>query len=219
MKCSSKNFRRGFGTGLLVLATAICATYLSSILRTLAPMPHFLQATERHDSRLESIRPSDWELGLTQTTVYTSWAARRIEISAVPSAPEDRNEAPVGIVRYQLGWPIPAWEYFDLVDGRPVTTQLGTPRRRTTNQALSVWQRGLEVPAWWPQYGWRFPFVPVWGGIAVSVGFWTVFIAVGVVVFRQLRQRLRRRSGRCAACGYPVCGSQCPECGTSTELR
>lgn len=75
-----------------------------------------------------------------------------------------------------------------------------------------------SLPDW--AAGEPVPVMPVWPGFAVDVvifgaGVW--FLVRGASHFRGV---WRSRSGRCAACGYPVGASSiCSECGKPTAQR
>ncbi len=52
-----------------------------------------------------------------------------------------------------------------------------------------------------------------WGGLFMNVTLWFLIVIASVQAFDKCRTFWRRRAGKCEACGYPRCGSNCPECG------
>jgi hypothetical protein len=125
------------------------------------------------------------------------------------SAPDpDQTSATVG-TDHGFGWPRPALWY--TVHG----AYLGNYAIATEIQGgyLLTPPSTLDVRA----YGFRaIPTRPYWPGIigntALFAGAWAVLLLMPGL----LRRRLRRRRGRCPACGYDLCGlagSGCPECG------
>jgi hypothetical protein len=61
---------------------------------------------------------------------------------------------------------------------------------------------------------WRLPLKPIWLGFIADSVFYASILGVLLLGPGALRRHLRRRRGRCAACGYPVGASAtCTECG------
>lgn len=60
------------------------------------------------------------------------------------------------------------------------------------------------------------PYWPIWAGLAADAAVWgTMWLAL-LTLPRVARRWHRRRRGRCAECGYDLCGvtsGVCPECG------
>lgn len=60
----------------------------------------------------------------------------------------------------------------------------------------------------------RFAMIPVWPGFAIDVAFYASGLWVAIFAPLTLRGVVRRRRGRCVACGCPVGDhGHCPECG------
>lgn len=71
-----------------------------------------------------------------------------------------------------------------------------------------------------PQAPCRFPYLPLWRGLILNVcvfsSLWFVIMFIGGICGARLRPWLRRKQGKCAACGYLLVGNiagRCPECG------
>ena len=118
----------------------------------------------------------------------------------------------VGVIAQ--GWPLRMLWYAEYWSGRPV---MDTFVRRTA--ALN--QRFTYDLATAPKAGSRLLGLrPLWAGVggnvlAFSVAWWVLLAAPNLS--GRVRRALRRRRGRCEACGYDLNGSpgRCPECGRS----
>jgi hypothetical protein len=115
------------------------------------------------------------------------------------------------IERVEVGWPWGTMEW------------IGTMDLRHRKDGWT-WRDGLEPPRWGGAItqgaSRRLPLVALWPGFAYSA------LTIGAVLFvvqlvpRGVRRGLRRRRGRCVACGYELQGLvKCPECGRSVVKR
>jgi hypothetical protein len=67
-----------------------------------------------------------------------------------------------------------------------------------------------------------FPVAPVWPGFAVDTAFYGTIAFALWSAPAAIRRRVRKRRGRCPACGYDLRGittGPCPECGFQREGR
>jgi hypothetical protein len=105
----------------------------------------------------------------------------------------------------------------------------------TRTPALSL--RGGYAPGPWPTRsdwpprsaltGYRaldrfaLPLLPLWPGFAINTAFYALLLFALIRGPRVLRRELRRRRGRCGACGYDrvglAPGAACPECGAGVR--
>lgn len=121
--------------------------------------------------------------------------------------------------RLRAGWPMRSvqWAQLDEFDAN------GLARTTTGANLLLPVSRG-ELSNWGFANGWvprRLPVEPAWPGFAVNSVLFAVLLA-GVVTgpfvgVRAVRAARRRRRGLCVACGYPVGGAVCSECGRPTH--
>jgi hypothetical protein len=105
------------------------------------------------------------------------------------------------------GWPI------HCLTG--VRVEMGTLEKNL----LPWWHRLAPVAqAPWVRRGAerRIPLIPMWPHFAFAWVFWwfTSFVASESVSIAKMA--LRRRCRLCLACGYPLIGNECPECGART---
>jgi hypothetical protein len=144
-------------------------------------------------------RPLGWDAyevtaGADEGDVYTTgvleWRRLGFMTLSAPPVPQ-----PVRVVRLDgsVAWAQPA-------PGPPGAAPFGLlpPGRRP----LTPWLLSRPFRAW---------VIPYWP-IVLLLG-----VPPGRVFFRATRAALRRRTGRCAACGYDLRASpdRCPECGVS----
>lgn len=64
------------------------------------------------------------------------------------------------------------------------------------------------------------PMRPLWGGLVVDVALFAGAWLCVVAVCAGVRRRVRRRRGKCGACGFDLTGSTgdaCPECGAAID--
>jgi hypothetical protein len=60
------------------------------------------------------------------------------------------------------------------------------------------------------------PLLPIWPGLLIDTGFYSLLWAVPIIGLPMLRVRRRRRKGRCPKCAYDLqhaFKTGCPECG------
>ncbi len=66
------------------------------------------------------------------------------------------------------------------------------------------------------------PLLPLWPGFAINTGFYALLLFIAWRTPGVIRRTVRRRRGRCAACGYDRggldAGAACPECGAGAKL-
>ena len=116
--------------------------------------------------------------------------------------------------------PIRAWRFYEA--GWPCTAFWGWVRRDITHAGTQEQRSGLvTLPRLRSLSGQvttvDVPYRPLWGGLLVDTGLfgacWLAMIATPGAV----RRLVRRRRGRCPACGYDRTGLEaqvaCPECG------
>ena len=62
----------------------------------------------------------------------------------------------------------------------------------------------------------KLPLIPIATGLAINTAFYGTLVLAGLCLPAWARSALRRRGGRCGACGYDrrgLTGEPCPECG------
>jgi hypothetical protein len=123
----------------------------------------------------------------------------------------------IGIVR--TGWPLRAMRWELIQDDPGPSPGASTPP--TGFLPDSVWNGGIPLPDVAPSRykgGWvRLPVRPVLAGFVGNSALYAAALWAGFVTPKTLRASLRRRRGRCTACGYQLAGLRtCPECGGST---
>lgn len=76
---------------------------------------------------------------------------------------------------------------------------------------------GWELPGRGNSHAPRLiPLTPVWPGFLINTFLYAAIVAVLFIAPKRIRRAVRRRRGRCVACGYDRRGNPsgaCPECG------
>jgi hypothetical protein len=129
-----------------------------------------------------------------------------------------------------VAWPL-SLRYFaihgdSMIGVRCVGISMGTVWYAVYEFGVPGWEVGKATPPircnWWFTFKWnpedeRMVFVPLWAPLACSGA------ATGLLWWPDVRRRWRRRSRRCASCGYDRRGlaadAKCPECGTAPSAR
>ena len=101
------------------------------------------------------------------------------------------------------------------------TSPSSNPANRTTSPSLSP-RHGIQLVDGSPNSRYivdRFalPLLPLWPGFAINTAFYALLLFLTWRVPFFVHRTLRRRRGRCPACGYDRegldAGAACPECG------
>lgn len=116
----------------------------------------------------------------------------------------------------RAGWPIAFVQYVREVEGGARSSReehamlLGFARKRS-------YAEGLDVD-WWPGERAVAAVAPIWGRVSIPLAIGAVTMPALFAAVRLIRDRGRRRSSRCASCGYPLQQEfpVCPECGKAT---
>lgn len=131
--------------------------------------------------------------------------------------------------------PPPPWACVLSLDGSEGfeevhTAATGWPRRAMASEAWERWQpaagqageelRHNLVLASLPSGRIILPLRPIWGGLMVDSAVWGLAWVPVLVVPGMVRRRLRRKRGKCVACGYDRAAlgptARCPECGAAS---
>ena len=115
---------------------------------------------------------------------------------------------------HEWGWPMRS-----LRSVQTFEESMSTAVRPVRTPVEEHWfKRGLVMPAFLvksPEVT-HLPVMPVWPGFVVNTLVFAVVAVAAVVVPGVARASVRRRRGRCIACGYDLSGlDTCPECGTA----
>lgn len=100
------------------------------------------------------------------------------------------------------------------------TERVGTAYTITNSGALKLVPRfsgAVVLPGQKVRIYGLLPARPIWGGLLANSALYGVVLLAAAVAPGRVRRALRRRSGRCAACGYShagLGGTPCPECGS-----
>ncbi|MEQ9095994.1 MAG: hypothetical protein RIE32_06995 [Phycisphaerales bacterium] len=142
----------------------------------------------------------------------------------------------------RAGWPAPSMQHeahwvqlidrgsrpwlFDHYDSVHVTA---SPPRASLASGLELWRGSPHNPGWGlvpiefgPADRFALPLLPIWPGFAINTGFYALLLFIAWRLPGVLRRAVRRRRGRCAACGYDRGGldpgAACPECGEGAAM-
>lgn len=122
---------------------------------------------------------------------------------------------------------IPPGDPYEVFLAGELTIACGWPSKCFQGQATYVVDNTWTKKGAWtdtprnsfPFSEWRsVPFIPIWSGQIVNTTFFASSMALGMLGIGIIIRRVRTVRGRCRACGYPVGGDVCPECG-SRHLR
>jgi hypothetical protein len=163
----------------------------------------------------------------------SSWAAT----DSIPERPSwvARREPAWGVSRIELGG------YGGMTSYDMVETQAGWPMRCATRSHLNYdelrpWKAVLKPPALSWHGGWNaidrshaiyttvavpvwVPLKPLWPGLAVNTLVYAGAAVACVEGLRMIRSLIRRRQGKCQACGYPMGhAAVCTECGQNRGI-
>lgn len=163
----------------------------------------------------------------------SSWSGRGWEASVEAIRIEDATAWPPRgtherLMWYRIGWPLPTVElaaYNGLFYDSP------THRVETITPGASVgggvqvlpWPRGpvYHTPQLYPRRDLSerraIPLRPIWPGFLLNSAAFASLLFLVLRAPRAVRRAIRRRRGRCGACGYDRAGlaphAACPECG------
>jgi hypothetical protein len=129
--------------------------------------------------------------------------------------------------------PLPDWAFIDLTDRNTTmgTAATGWPAlclryswvttsRLTGRQKVTAWIQEFRVwtPFTGPNSRLKLPLDPMASGLVINTAFYGSLLLAGCCLAPWARRALRRRRGRCSACGYDRRGltaEPCPECGAA----
>ncbi|MHC5002431.1 MAG: hypothetical protein ACYTJ0_04845 [Planctomycetota bacterium] len=122
---------------------------------------------------------------------------------AHPRSVRPEGHDPCGRVVEEIagGWPFRALRCSALLGPR------GAEPHEGPAGGLRLERPGLAVAA--------LPVVPIWPGAALNLLVYAAALGVAITTLRLTRSAVRRRRGRCPACGFRLYGdvAGCPECG------
>ena len=171
----------------------------------------------RQPVRLQILTPpnAQWPVQVPSVCPAEPFDSRRLMTSRVWRIEQFENSNAssscfVGV--RSTGWPLPAlW-------GATAGVSMPSGGSRLVRQIGFFF-----VPRWVPQFRPpdppQFPmWIPAPIGFTLDTIFYAAFLAVLAVMPGRIRAVVRRRAGRCLACGYdlrglPNTGAPCPECG------
>jgi hypothetical protein len=212
--------------GMVVTAAVAIGVSLSSSLYT--------RRGERELASIGSMTPrylaDEWVCVRAVRQVGTGWGSSSTELmlvrrddgasnADVEGLNWNQGPARLFVTRFELGWPFRSLGY-DQIGVNGGLTPDETWALIDETGAAAGRRDGLLAPHWIPvdrQRGPRYvPLDPIPLGFAADTAvfgglFWVIVCAPGM-----LRRAVRRRAGRCEACGYTLEGLEvCPECGAS----
>ena len=126
--------------------------------------------------------------------------------------------------------PIPRWAVIDLTPGVCISTEargwpalclgycrVATSRRAGPNMVTTITERhSVATPLVGPSSHLTLPLAPIATGLAINTALYGSLVLAGLCLPGWAHRAIRRRRGRCTACGYDrrgLTGEPCPECG------
>ncbi|OAB59804.1 hypothetical protein AY599_08880 [Leptolyngbya valderiana BDU 20041] len=125
---------------------------------------------------------------------------------------------------FEVGMPLPAMRVASH-DARSVglgaaPEPLGSPRL-SPSHGLELWRNATGTTHNLDRFA--LPLLPLWPGFAINTAFYALLLFIAWRTPGVLRRAVRRRGGRCVACGYDRRGldadAACPECGAHVGHR
>lgn len=121
------------------------------------------------------------------------------------------------------GWPtlsLRQWYYQrDQSWPHPILAVAQTPGL-SLHGGIQAWPDAAQP--YFNQTRFALPLLPLWPGFAINTSFYGLLLFIAWRVPGVVCRTLRRRRGRCAACGYDRGGlhadAACPECGTRVAV-
>ncbi len=84
---------------------------------------------------------------------------------------------------------------------------------------IQAWPDATRPAVWQTRFA--LPLLPLWPGFAINTGYYAPLLLIAWRSPGVIRRALRRRRGRCTACGYDRRGlaadGACPERGSETK--
>lgn len=187
--------------------------------------------------------PTHWRIYMSDAAVsrlaihYRSTGIRRTVISSRHERtwPAITATRPTYvIVRHAVGWPLSCFEGWSLHeadrsgigDWRTQREEsywsiiLEPQRDRVHGRKIDLFsdpEANIGLPKPMPKYDTIIPCKPIWLGLIVNSMFFGLTVWSGFLTLTLVVRISRKRSGRCARCGYAIDGlSICPECGMAS---
>lgn len=135
---------------------------------------------------------------------------------------------------FDSGWPIHAMRHGTYtgvflpegapkIETRTTGTTLHGGLQRITWRRHAAWTTSTVQGAYHPLDRFALPLLPLWPGFLINTLFYALLLFIAWRVPFALRRAVRRRRGRCGACGYDRAGldvaAACPECGAHMGHR
>jgi len=146
------------------------------------------------------------------------WRRQRAFVGASPPGPSSSWSSWDMLAISEAGWPMPALRQADF---RTWNLNSPSPLRELASPAYGV-ANGIQL---WPGPSTQhnsvgrlaLPIDPLWPGFLVNACLYGLLLCIAWRSPGAVRRALRRRRGRCVACGYDRAGlgadAPCPECG------
>jgi hypothetical protein len=173
--------------------------------------------------------PNSWS-GLCHRSHWegVGWRAQHEEVITSDDPMDAAYAGTEHLTRFEAGWPMPAATHASYAS----SFQTQDWRRHTARTPPVSMRGGIQLAAlgepWRTPPGgvtgivasldrFALPLLPLWPGFLLNTAFYALLLFALVRTPRVLRRAVRRRRGRCAACGYDRAGldplAACPECG------
>ncbi|MCB9840197.1 MAG: hypothetical protein H6809_00925 [Phycisphaeraceae bacterium] len=153
----------------------------------------------------------DWLDSATLHAEPPEWCrASRIRAADVPADGGEGERTRVTLIETAAGWPMLS-----------LRGSVGSASPTAAPSDMAVYS-GIRLPDFMMKWGRPafLPIDPIWPGFALNTALYAgaVFILLSTPwAIGSLRRAIRRRRGRCPACGYDARGTPpdapCPECG------
>ncbi len=159
-----------------------------------------------------SVPPADWPRDCEIRYLSKAFGSSRVAGANSDQVRGGRKGLLYAQETYRAGWPFTALEvvYTEIVDySAPLVAYYSVPANLAS-----------PVPSWIPLRDpsqlKRIPLRAAWIGFASNTAIYASLFIAGTFVVGQVRRRVRRAGGLCAACGHQLGGSTaCPECGSA----
>ena len=179
-------------------------------------------AGRRAPTSLAESQPAEFFPQELQLRHGIGWRANRSVAMFSHGTGRSRVDTLESLEWFDIGTPVVALQgvshYAQSVGLAPAPGPMGSPSVSIAH-GLELWRDPSSTTGNLDRFA--LPLLPIWPGFAINTAVYALLLFIGWRAPGVIRRAVRRRRGRCVACGYDRggldAGAACPECGVATR--